>query len=296
MGGALVWAQDAMYFLQWPRQPHDKDLPGPLTCQAVVVKTWMTLLISDNALHGEGTFLSTYSFNFLICLQKDVNVKILKVIALADAVEENQDRLLQSSAGLRSATHLLILLVRLWQKLSADQTAILEAAFLPLQEDTQELDFFKDWSKVNIYPTEDCREWWHDTNTTETVGRTVGYFCFQSYTPVRSCGWLLPTPLMFVFNGKLWGDTRNALGFRSAVSVGFTSLVLAPLLFTLPSLQLDSSLVQCLAVGVCFYFHQLLEEGSRIAFVKPLLLVMCPGNGILTSAPPQTLFGLLYSA
>lgn len=54
MGGALVWAQDAMYFLQWPRQPHDKDLPGPLTCQAVVVKTWMTLLISDNALHGEG--------------------------------------------------------------------------------------------------------------------------------------------------------------------------------------------------------------------------------------------------
>lgn len=62
-----------------------------------------------------------------------------QVMALADALEENQDRLLQSSAGLRSATHLLILLVRLWQKLSADQTAILEAAFLPLQEDTQEL-------------------------------------------------------------------------------------------------------------------------------------------------------------
>lgn len=66
-------------------------------------------------------------------------MSFLQVIALADAVEENQDRLLQSSAGLRSATHLLILLVRLWQKLSADQTAILEAAFLPLQEDTQEL-------------------------------------------------------------------------------------------------------------------------------------------------------------
>ncbi|KAL1781633.1 PTHB1 isoform X1 [Sigmodon hispidus] len=62
-----------------------------------------------------------------------------QVIALADAVEENQDRLWQSFASLRSATHLLILLVRLWQKLSADQTAILEAAFLPLQEDTQEL-------------------------------------------------------------------------------------------------------------------------------------------------------------
>ncbi|XP_031201486.1 protein PTHB1 isoform X1 [Mastomys coucha] len=62
-----------------------------------------------------------------------------QVIALADAVEENQDRLLQSFAGLKSATHLLILLMRLWQRLSADQTAILEAAFLPLQEDTQEL-------------------------------------------------------------------------------------------------------------------------------------------------------------
>ncbi|XP_036102590.1 protein PTHB1 isoform X3 [Molossus molossus] len=61
------------------------------------------------------------------------------VIALADAVEENQDSLLQSCARLRSASHLLILLIGLWQKLSADQVAILEAAFLPLQHDTQEL-------------------------------------------------------------------------------------------------------------------------------------------------------------
>lgn len=67
------------------------------------------------------------------------SLSCLQVMALADAVEENQERLLQSSAGLRSATHLLILLVRLWQKLSADQTAILEAAFLPLQEDMQGL-------------------------------------------------------------------------------------------------------------------------------------------------------------
>jgi hypothetical protein len=33
----------------------------------------------------------------------------------------------------------VILLIGLWQKLSVDQIAILEAAFLPLQEDTQEL-------------------------------------------------------------------------------------------------------------------------------------------------------------
>ncbi|XP_064431142.1 protein PTHB1 isoform X3 [Mirounga angustirostris] len=62
-----------------------------------------------------------------------------QVIALADAVEENQDNLFQSFAKLRSATQLVILLIGLWQKLSPDQVAILEAAFLPLQQDTQEL-------------------------------------------------------------------------------------------------------------------------------------------------------------
>lgn len=62
-----------------------------------------------------------------------------QVIALADAVEENQDNLFQSFTRLKSATHLVILLIGLWQKLSADQIAILEAAFLPLQRDTQEL-------------------------------------------------------------------------------------------------------------------------------------------------------------
>ncbi|XP_073921416.1 protein PTHB1 isoform X4 [Castor canadensis] len=62
-----------------------------------------------------------------------------QVIALADAIEENQDNLFQSFTRLKSATHLVILLIGLWQKLSVDQIAILEAAFLPLQEDTQEL-------------------------------------------------------------------------------------------------------------------------------------------------------------
>lgn len=64
---------------------------------------------------------------------------MLQVIALADAVEENEGSLLRACARLRSATHLVILLIGLWQKLSADQVAILEAAFLPLQHDTQEL-------------------------------------------------------------------------------------------------------------------------------------------------------------
>lgn len=60
-------------------------------------------------------------------------------MALADAIEENQGNLSQLFTRLKSATHLVILLIGLWQKLSAEQMAILEAAFLPLQEDTQEL-------------------------------------------------------------------------------------------------------------------------------------------------------------
>ncbi|KAM7122725.1 protein PTHB1 isoform 6-T6 [Ciconia maguari] len=62
-----------------------------------------------------------------------------EVIALADAAEENQANTFQAFTKLKSATHLVIMLISLWQKLSADQVAILEATFLPLAEDTQEL-------------------------------------------------------------------------------------------------------------------------------------------------------------
>ncbi|NXJ70460.1 PTHB1 protein, partial [Rostratula benghalensis] len=62
-----------------------------------------------------------------------------EVIALADAAEENQANLFQAFTKLRSATHLMVMLISLWQKLSTDQVAILEATFLPLVEDTPEL-------------------------------------------------------------------------------------------------------------------------------------------------------------
>ncbi|XP_049673142.1 protein PTHB1 [Accipiter gentilis] len=62
-----------------------------------------------------------------------------EVIALADAAEENQANIFQAFTKLKSATHLVIMLISLWQKLSTDQVAILEATFLPLAEDTQEL-------------------------------------------------------------------------------------------------------------------------------------------------------------
>lgn len=63
----------------------------------------------------------------------------MQVIALADAAEENQANMFQAFTKLKSATHLVIMLISLWQKLSADQVAILEATFLPLAEETQEL-------------------------------------------------------------------------------------------------------------------------------------------------------------
>ncbi|NXW90535.1 PTHB1 protein, partial [Alopecoenas beccarii] len=62
-----------------------------------------------------------------------------EVIALADAAEENQANMFRALTKLKSGTHLVIMLISLWQKLSADQVAILEATFLPLAEDTQEL-------------------------------------------------------------------------------------------------------------------------------------------------------------
>ncbi|XP_029110119.1 protein PTHB1 isoform X3 [Scleropages formosus] len=62
-----------------------------------------------------------------------------QVIALADAAEENRALLCQAFARLRSATHLLITLLSLWQGLSADQTSILEATLLPLLQDTPQL-------------------------------------------------------------------------------------------------------------------------------------------------------------
>ncbi|XP_025924358.1 protein PTHB1 isoform X4 [Apteryx rowi] len=62
-----------------------------------------------------------------------------EVIALADAAEENQANVFQAFTKLKSATHLVVMLISLWQKLSTDQVAILEATFLPLAQDTQEL-------------------------------------------------------------------------------------------------------------------------------------------------------------
>ncbi|MGH0122720.1 UNVERIFIED_CONTAM: hypothetical protein FKN15_006812 [Acipenser sinensis] len=62
-----------------------------------------------------------------------------QVIALADAAEENQAALCQEFTRFRRATHLIILLIELWQNLSRDQTVILEATFLPLLQDTPQM-------------------------------------------------------------------------------------------------------------------------------------------------------------
>ncbi|KAG7476255.1 hypothetical protein JOB18_049679 [Solea senegalensis] len=62
-----------------------------------------------------------------------------QVITLAEAAEENRALLEEAFARLRSATHLLVLLLSLWQGLTPDQTAILEATLLPLLQDTPQL-------------------------------------------------------------------------------------------------------------------------------------------------------------
>ncbi|XP_012709581.2 protein PTHB1 isoform X2 [Fundulus heteroclitus] len=62
-----------------------------------------------------------------------------QVIALAEAAEENRALLEQAFVRLRSSTHLLVLLLSLWQGLTPDQTAILEATLLPLLQDTPQL-------------------------------------------------------------------------------------------------------------------------------------------------------------
>uniref|UniRef100_A0A672FHX7 Bardet-Biedl syndrome 9 n=1 Tax=Salarias fasciatus TaxID=181472 RepID=A0A672FHX7_SALFA len=62
-----------------------------------------------------------------------------QVMALAEAAEENRAQLEEAFVRLRSATHLLVLLLSLWQGLTPDQTAILEATLLPLLQDTPQL-------------------------------------------------------------------------------------------------------------------------------------------------------------
>ncbi|XP_077056310.1 protein PTHB1 isoform X2 [Siphateles boraxobius] len=62
-----------------------------------------------------------------------------QVLALADAAEDTRERLNQAFVRLRSATHLLILLLSLWQGLNSEQSNILEATLLPLLTDTPQL-------------------------------------------------------------------------------------------------------------------------------------------------------------
>ncbi|KAJ0066448.1 hypothetical protein NL108_013217, partial [Boleophthalmus pectinirostris] len=62
-----------------------------------------------------------------------------QMISLAEAAEETQAELDQAFARLRSGSHLLVLLLSLWQGLPPDQTALLEATLLPLLQDTPQL-------------------------------------------------------------------------------------------------------------------------------------------------------------
>uniref|UniRef100_A0AAV2MF42 Bardet-Biedl syndrome 9 n=1 Tax=Knipowitschia caucasica TaxID=637954 RepID=A0AAV2MF42_KNICA len=62
-----------------------------------------------------------------------------QMMSLAEAAEEIQTQLDQAFARLRSGTHLLVLLLSLWQGLPPDQISLLEASLLPLLQDTAQL-------------------------------------------------------------------------------------------------------------------------------------------------------------
>uniref|UniRef100_A0A4W4FMA1 Bardet-Biedl syndrome 9 n=1 Tax=Electrophorus electricus TaxID=8005 RepID=A0A4W4FMA1_ELEEL len=62
-----------------------------------------------------------------------------QVMALADTAEANRAALVEAFSRLRSSTHLLILLLSLWQGLGTEQTAILDATLLPVLQDTPQL-------------------------------------------------------------------------------------------------------------------------------------------------------------
>uniref|UniRef100_A0A4W3JC00 Bardet-Biedl syndrome 9 n=1 Tax=Callorhinchus milii TaxID=7868 RepID=A0A4W3JC00_CALMI len=79
-----------------------------------------------------------------------------QLIALADAAEENQTDLCQAFTRLKSATQLIVLLISLWQGLSKDQVIILEAAFLPLIQDTQELGWEESVDAAIVHLLRNC--------------------------------------------------------------------------------------------------------------------------------------------
>lgn len=62
-----------------------------------------------------------------------------QVMSLADAAQETQAQLEEALVRLRSCSHLLVLLLSLWQNLNQEQSSILEASLLPLLQDTPQL-------------------------------------------------------------------------------------------------------------------------------------------------------------
>lgn len=81
-------------------------------------------------------------------------------MALAEAAEENRALLEEAFVRLRSSTHLMVLLLSLWQGLTPDQTAILEATLLPLLQDTPQLVHAHTQAAINmsvsVHPSAAC--------------------------------------------------------------------------------------------------------------------------------------------
>ena len=74
----------------------------------------------------------------------------------------------------------------------------------------------------------------------------------------------------------LWSLKSMTCSFlRSSIYVGFPSLVMNTLLITPHSLQMNTRhSAHCIAVGVCFCFHQLLPEDCRISYKVVINLII----------------------
>ena len=63
---------------------------------------------------------------------------------------------------------------------------------------------------------------------------------------------------------QCWLPSYQSGGLLVSTCSGQLSLCVSVAWSCPPSLHLDSSLAQCFAVGVCFCFDQLLDEGSMM--------------------------------
>ena len=65
-----------------------------------------------------------------------VNTLFFQILALADAMDENQRAQERAAASLSCATYMINQLIRLWRDLPSEEFAILESSLIPIVDDS----------------------------------------------------------------------------------------------------------------------------------------------------------------